>query len=73
MLVFRLELERRHADPDAIKMFVGQIPRTATESELKELFEDFGPIYELVILRDTSGQSKGACVYITLNCTRLIV
>ncbi len=51
------------ADPDAIKMFVGQIPRTATESDLKEIFEEFGPIYELIVLRDSkTGQSKGTFV-----------
>lgn len=49
-------------DPDAIKMFVGQIPRSWTETELKELFEPFGPVYQINILRDRTQnppQSKG--------------
>uniref|UniRef100_A0A3P9NPI7 CUGBP Elav-like family member 2 n=1 Tax=Poecilia reticulata TaxID=8081 RepID=A0A3P9NPI7_POERE len=51
-------------DPDAIKMFVGQIPRSWTETELKELFEPFGPVYQINILRDRTQnppQSKGCC------------
>lgn len=49
-------------DPDTIKMFVGQIPRSWTETELKELFEPFGPVFQINILRDrtqTPPQSKG--------------
>ncbi|KAM4734545.1 CUGBP Elav-like family member 2 isoform 2-T2 [Anableps anableps] len=51
-------------DPDAIKMFVGQIPRSWTETELKELFEPFGSVYQINILRDRTQnppQSKGCC------------
>ncbi|XP_064174851.1 CUGBP Elav-like family member 2 isoform X5 [Anguilla rostrata] len=51
-------------DPDAIKMFVGQIPRSWSETELKELFEPFGAVYQINILRDRSQnppQSKGCC------------
>lgn len=49
-------------DPDAIKMFVGQIPRSWSEKELKELFEPYGAVYQINILRDRSQnppQSKG--------------
>ncbi|KAM9754886.1 CUGBP Elav-like family member 2 isoform 4-T5 [Menidia menidia] len=51
-------------DPDAIKMFVGQIPRSWSETELKELFEPFGAVYQINILRDRTQnppQSKGCC------------
>ncbi|XP_039610298.1 CUGBP Elav-like family member 1 isoform X4 [Polypterus senegalus] len=51
-------------DIDAIKMFVGQIPRTWSEKELRELFEPYGPVYEINVLRDRSQnppQSKGCC------------
>ncbi|KAG2462148.1 CELF1 protein, partial [Polypterus senegalus] len=41
-------------DIDAIKMFVGQIPRTWSEKELRELFEPYGPVYEINVLRDRS-------------------
>ncbi|XP_058502178.1 CUGBP Elav-like family member 2 isoform X1 [Solea solea] len=51
-------------DPDAIKMFVGQIPRSWSETELKELFEPYGAVHQINILRDRTQnppQSKGCC------------
>jgi CUG-BP- and ETR3-like factor len=49
-------------DSDAIEMFCGQIPRTMSENELRMLFENYGRIYKLNILRDKqSGESKGCC------------
>ncbi|XP_037539548.1 CUGBP Elav-like family member 2 isoform X2 [Nematolebias whitei] len=51
-------------DPDTIKMFVGQIPRSWSETELKELFEPYGPVFQINILRDRTQnppQSKGCC------------
>ncbi|XP_049511453.1 CUGBP Elav-like family member 2 isoform X6 [Dermacentor silvarum] len=49
-------------DPDAIKMFVGQIPRSWDESDLKKMFEDFGPVYQINVLRDkATGTSRGCC------------
>lgn len=49
-------------DVDAIKMFVGQIPRSWSEEQLRELFEPYGAVYEINVLRDRSQnppQSKG--------------
>nr|XP_006818410.1 PREDICTED: CUGBP Elav-like family member 2-like [Saccoglossus kowalevskii] len=49
-------------DPDAIKMFVGQIPRSMDENDLREFLEEFGPVYQLNVLRDkVTGQSRGCC------------
>ena len=51
-------------DPDAIKMFVGQIPRNMDENDLRKMFEDYGPVYHLNVLRDkNTGQSKGMETY----------
>lgn len=52
-------------DVDAIKMFVGQIPRSWSEEQLRELFEPYGVVYEINVLRDRSQnppQSKGQFV-----------
>ena len=49
-------------DDDAIKMFVGQVPRSMDENALKEFFEEYGRVYQLNVLRDkNSGVSRGCC------------
>ena len=57
-----IQMLDQQPDQDTIKMFVGQVPRTMDENELRGMFEEFGPVYQINVLRDKiSGQSKGNC------------
>ena len=49
-----------HTNP---KLFVGSIPKNATEENLKDVFSQFGGIEELVLMREPDGASKG-CAFI---------
>ena len=47
-----VEPPRPEKDPDAIKLFVGQVPKSFEEKDLRPYLEPYGAIHELLILRD---------------------
>ncbi len=57
------DLPYEEKDDVCIKLFVGQIPKTWEETELRPVLEAFGAIEELTVLRDRaypgSGRSRG--------------
>ncbi|KAG8347921.1 putative RNA-binding protein [Trypanosoma vivax] len=42
------------------KLFVGQVPAMATEKQLYAVFEPYGELLEVKIMRDSLGRSKGS-------------
>jgi len=53
-------LERMKPEDDAIKLFIGQLPRSMTEDEVRKVMEEHGTIYQLSIIKDhATGESKG--------------
>ncbi|XP_017115625.1 CUGBP Elav-like family member 2 isoform X9 [Drosophila elegans] len=65
---FRLDTDatvtygEKEPDPDNIKMFVGQVPKSMDESQLREMFEEYGAVHSINVLRDkATGISKGCC------------
>ncbi|KAJ8984769.1 hypothetical protein NQ317_012132 [Molorchus minor] len=51
--------EQEKPDPDTIKMFVGQVPRSMDENDLRRMFEEYGRVHSINVLRDKgTGASK---------------
>lgn len=49
-------------ETDLVKMFVGQVPKTMDQEQLRSLFEIYGPVHSINILRDkATGLSRGCC------------
>lgn len=54
---------RAQTTDTSLKLFVGQIPRAFSESDLRPFFEEFGAIADLSILKDRyTGLSRGESV-----------
>ncbi|KAJ7955258.1 flowering time control protein FCA [Quillaja saponaria] len=52
------------------KLFVGSVPRTATEEDIRPLFEEHGNVIEVALIKDKkTGQQQGCCFikYATLE------
>ncbi|XP_053959465.1 CUGBP Elav-like family member 2 isoform X2 [Anastrepha ludens] len=63
---FRMDADvpfgEKEPDPDNIKMFVGQVPKSMDEAQLREMFEEYGSVHSINVLRDkATGISKGCC------------
>lgn len=39
-------------EPDSLKMFIGRIPQSLNEAQLKDTMEEFGRVYQVGIIKD---------------------
>ncbi|KAL6639824.1 hypothetical protein ACP70R_022646 [Stipagrostis hirtigluma subsp. patula] len=45
-----------------VKLFIGSVPRTATEDDVRPLFEDHGNVLEVALIKDRkTGEQQGCC------------
>merc|ERR1719506_3636625 len=49
---------------EVVKLFVGQIPKTLEEDGVREVFQEFGEIVEIVILRDRRTNMHQGCCFV---------
>eukprot|EP01041_Mallomonas_annulata_P002639 gene2639-5177_t len=52
-------------DDDSVKLFIGQIPKEMDEDSLRPYFAEYGPIFELTIIRDKSTKIHRGCAFLT--------
>ncbi|KAL6978443.1 condensin subunit [Sarracenia purpurea var. burkii] len=57
--------EQRRRSEDSVKLFVGQVPKNMTESQLIAMFKEFALVDEVNIIKDkTTRASRGCCFVI---------
>ncbi|XP_075153079.1 uncharacterized protein LOC142226767 isoform X2 [Haematobia irritans] len=59
------EFSKEQPDADTIKMFVGQVPKAWDEIKLRALFEQYGRVHTLNVLRDKVTMMSRGCCFVT--------
>lgn len=52
-------------DEDPLKLFVGQVPKSLSEEDIFPIFEPFGPLKDLAIIRDKHTGLHRGCAFVT--------
>ena len=47
--------------PDNFKMFVGQVPKSMNECQLRDMFEEYGPVHSINVIREKAIWISKAC------------
>jgi CUG-BP- and ETR3-like factor len=60
--------EEEEGDKDtSVKLFVGQIPKTMMEDDIKPLFSKFGEVIDVTVIRDKTNGSHRGCAFVTFS------
>jgi len=51
----------------SLKLFVGQVPKTLIEEDLAYVFEPYGPIVDLTVIRDRRSGNHRGCAFVTFE------
>uniref|UniRef100_J3MVM4 RRM domain-containing protein n=1 Tax=Oryza brachyantha TaxID=4533 RepID=J3MVM4_ORYBR len=67
-----------HSDHDNrsnyVKLFIGSVPRTATEDDVRPLFEEHGDVVEVALIKDRkTGEQQGKAKHFFLNIITISV
>ncbi|KAI2489546.1 RNA recognition motif containing protein [Fragilaria crotonensis] len=53
------------SDEEPLKLFVGQVPKMLNEEDIFPIFEPFGPLKELAVIRDKHTGLHRGCAFVT--------
>ena len=51
----------------SLKLFVGQVPKSMIEEDLAYVFEPYGPIVDLTVIRDRRSGNHRGCAFVTFE------
>lgn len=54
------------APPVEIKLFLARIPKSYEESEIKKMFEEFGKVKEVAVIRDKNTNAHKCCAFVRM-------
>lgn len=61
------EVKEAEDEDKSMKLFVGQIPKTMMEDEIKSLFEKFGEVMDVSVIRDKINGNHRGCAFVTFS------
>lgn len=54
------------AAPIEIKLFVGRVPKTFDDSQLRAVFSEFGVVRDVIIIRDRETGTHKGCAFVRM-------
>lgn len=70
MYICQLLVNLVHYAEELRKIFVGMLSKTCNDQDLKEMFQEFGPVEEVTVLRNHDATSKGGSGMQNCSCNK---